>query len=260
MPTPQVVVVCNKNMAVIVCPICNTRKRFSAIQFKETKHTIKVKCQCGEHFKVNFNFRLDDRKSVDLKGTYRKVSEHKAYEKMCQITNLSPTGIAVKVFEDFDSLKHDELIVEFSLDDDKKTTIKRKVRVCHIKGNTFGGQFFDHELDGRSKRINAYLFRFNKRKVVDFKGTYRSISEDKEDEKACQIINLSLAGLAIEFFEFFNKEKHDELVVSFSLDDDEQTIIERKVKVCHVRENSFGGQFYDHELDGKDKKIWAYIA
>lgn len=133
MPTPQVVVVSNKNMAVIVCPICNARKRFSAIQFKEINHTIKVKCQCGEQFKVNFNFRLDDRKSVDLKGTYRKVSEHKAYEKMCQIINLSPTGIAVKVFEDFDSLKHDELIVEFSLDDDKKTTIERKVSVCHVK-------------------------------------------------------------------------------------------------------------------------------
>ncbi|MCJ7602324.1 MAG: PilZ domain-containing protein, partial [Desulfobulbaceae bacterium] len=104
-----------------------------------------------------FNFRLHDRKAVDLKGTYRKVTEHKAYEKKCQIINLSPTGIAVKVFEDFDSLKHDELVVDFSLDDKEKTTIIRKVRVRHVKGNIFGGQFFDHELDGKDKKIWAYL-------------------------------------------------------------------------------------------------------
>ena len=157
MPTPQVVVVCNKNMAVILCSNCNARKRISATPFKDTNHTIEVKCQCGEQFKANFNFRLDDRKSVSLKGTYRKISEHKAYEKMCQITDLSPTGIAVKFFEDFDSLKYDELVVEFTLDDKEKTKVKRKVRICHVKGNIFGGHFFNHEFDGKDKRILAYL-------------------------------------------------------------------------------------------------------
>jgi len=157
MPTPQVVVVCNENMAVIVCSKCNTQKRVSALPFKDTNHTIKVKCQCGEQFAINFNFRLDDRKPVSLKGTYRKVSEHKAYEKMCQIIDLSPTGIAVRIFEDFDSLKRDELVIEFTLDDKEKTTVKRKVRVCHVKENIFGGHFFDHELDGKNKRIFAYL-------------------------------------------------------------------------------------------------------
>lgn len=157
MPTPQVIVVCNKNMAVIVCPNCNTRKRISAIQFKDINHAIKVKCPCGEQFEINFNFRLDDRKAAGLKETYRKISEHKAYEKKCQIVNLSPSGIAVKFFEAFDSLKHDELVVSFTLDDKEKTIVEREVRVCHVKGNLFDGQFFDHELDGKDKGIWAYL-------------------------------------------------------------------------------------------------------
>ncbi|MBC8316595.1 MAG: PilZ domain-containing protein [Desulfobulbaceae bacterium] len=153
MSNPQVVIVSDDNMAVIECPACNVRKRISVIQFKDVNHAIKVKCSCGEQFKVTFNFRLDERKEVCLKGTYRKLSEHKAYEKKCQIINLSPGGITAKFFEDFDSKKHDELIVSFSLEDKKKTIVERKVRVRHVKGNIFGAQFFDHELDGQDKKI-----------------------------------------------------------------------------------------------------------
>jgi hypothetical protein len=146
-----------ENTTLIVCPECDVSRRISVAQFKGTNHIIKAKCPCGEQFTVNLNFRYGHRKDTLLRGSYRGVSEHKAYEKECQIVNLSLTGLSAKVFEDFDFKINDELRVEFTLNNQKQTQIERKIRIRYIGKNTFGGEFFDHQLDNFGKIIKFYL-------------------------------------------------------------------------------------------------------
>jgi len=146
-----------KNTTLIVCPACNISKRISVAPFKGSNHVIKAKCPCGEQFNVNLNFRYGHRKKTLLKGSSRGISDHKAYEKECQIVNLSLTGLSAKVFEDFDFKINDELMVVFTLDNQKQTRVERKTRIRYIGKNAFGGEFFDHQIDKFGKIIRFYL-------------------------------------------------------------------------------------------------------
>ena len=147
----------DENMALIHCPHCDSIKQVPVSKFKGTKHTLKVKCACGEVFQVDLNFRKNLRKKTDLAGTCHKASEHKSLSVECLIVNLSFRGIGIKLLQPVNIVKGSQLVVSFVLDDTKKTLVERKLLVRHLEDNYIGGEFVDFEGDNFDKHIGFYL-------------------------------------------------------------------------------------------------------
>ncbi|MBC8316808.1 MAG: hypothetical protein H8E41_02815 [Desulfobulbaceae bacterium] len=145
------------NMALIHCPHCDSIKQVPVSKFKGSKHTLKVKCACGDVFQVDLNFRKNIRKQTALAGLCYKVSEGKSAARECLIKNLSFRGIGLKLQKENGAAKGDEFIVSFTLDDAKMTKIKRKMIVHHIEGTYVGGAFVEFEGDTLDKAIGFYL-------------------------------------------------------------------------------------------------------
>lgn len=146
-----------KNMALIHCPHCDSIKQVPVSKFKGTKHTLKVKCACGEVFKVDLNFRKNIRKKTNLTGICYTVPGDESSGEECLIKNISFRGIGLKLFENSALKKGAEVVVSFTLDDPRMTAVKRKVRVQHLKGEYVGGEFIDFEGDNLDKNIGFYL-------------------------------------------------------------------------------------------------------
>ena len=147
----------DENMALIHCPYCESMKQVPVAKFKGTKHSLKVKCACGEVFKVELNFRKNVRKKTDLPGTYYKVPGHKSAAEECRIVNISFRGIGIKLFREGVVKKGDKIHVSFTLDDARETKVERKVHVLHAEGSYLGGEFIDFEGDSLDKYIGFYL-------------------------------------------------------------------------------------------------------
>lgn len=147
----------DENMALIHCPHCNSIKQVPVSKFKGEKHTLKVKCACGDVFQVDLNFRKNIRKKMDLSGTFHKASEHKSLAVECRIKNLSFRGIGIELFQEGNISKGDKVVVSFTLDDTKNTLVKRKMQVHHVVGNYIGGEFIEVEGDNLDKQIGFYL-------------------------------------------------------------------------------------------------------
>jgi len=118
-----------ENMALIHCPYCESMKQVPVEKFKGTKHSLKVKCACGEVFKVDLNFRKNIRKNTDFACTYYKESQHKSAAEECRVVNLSFRGVGLKLYKPGYVAKENKLIVSFTLDDARQTPIKRKIIV-----------------------------------------------------------------------------------------------------------------------------------
>lgn len=146
-----------KNMALIHCPHCDSIKQVPVSKFKGAKHTLKVKCACGEIFQVDLNFRKNIRKKTDLTGICYKVPGDKSSAEDCMIENLSFRGIGLKLFNAGAIQKDDELVVAFTLDDPRKTSVERKLKVHHVDEDYIGGEFVDFEDDNFDKYIGFYL-------------------------------------------------------------------------------------------------------
>ena len=146
-----------KNMALIHCPHCDSIKQVPVTKFKGTKHTLKVKCACGEVFKVDLNFRKNIRKKTNLTGICYTIPGVESSSEECLIKNISFRGIGLKLFENSTVKEGAEVVVSFTLDDPRMTAVKRKVRIHHIKGDYIGGEFVDFEGDNFDKYIGFYL-------------------------------------------------------------------------------------------------------
>lgn len=146
-----------ENMALINCPYCESMKQVPVDKFKGTKHSLKVKCACGEVFKVDLNFRKNIRKKTDLAGKYYKESGHKSAAEECQVVNLSFRGVGLKIYREGTVEKDNKLIVAFTLDDTRQTAVERKVQVRHVEGSYVGAEFIDYDGDHLDKYIGFYL-------------------------------------------------------------------------------------------------------
>lgn len=152
------VFVTEDNKAVIACPECGKLKQISVDQFKGEKHTLKARCSCKREFQITLNYRQGIRKNVNLKGTYRKASQHPSLKQECTVIDLSFKGVRLKVYNNKNLQMDDELIIHFVLDDKRKTEVKRKIKICNlIQENSVGAIFIDSEFDNYNKPIGFYL-------------------------------------------------------------------------------------------------------
>ena len=139
----------------IICPTCRMAKNISATPFKGKKHLLKVGCPCGEAFTIQLDFRHHYRKKTTFPATFSFVDNPADGKIKVQLTDISLSGVAfvsntpklVQVGLD--------LIIEFTLDDKKKTLIKKKITVRNIRDKVIGCEFTGNE--AFEKRLGFYL-------------------------------------------------------------------------------------------------------
>ena len=124
----------------IVCPNCQKVKNISVNTFSKRRTRLKVQCCCTQVFKVSLDYRQSYRKPTSLMGTYY-LSTPATGTNVAIIRNLSFDGICLEVGGTHPVQKGQRGYVDFTLDDKKRTQIKREFLVQSVQGNKVGCQF-----------------------------------------------------------------------------------------------------------------------
>ena len=128
------------NSAVLTCPHCGRQKTVEAGRFKGRRAPLKVKCVCKKIFLADIEFRKKKRKITNLRGSYVNHSQ-KNNRGLLTVRNISLNGL------EFSSMDHkhfkvdDELTIEFQLDDEHRTEIRKDAIVFEVRDHTIACQF-----------------------------------------------------------------------------------------------------------------------
>ncbi|MCB2181004.1 MAG: PilZ domain-containing protein [Desulfobulbaceae bacterium] len=80
-----------------------------------------------------------------------------------------------------------------------------------------------------------------------------------EDEN-CRVVNISFGGVGLRLHGDLQVQLGDILLVSFALDDKQQSELKRKIIVRHVGDNNYiGGEFNDNKDNVYEKTIGYYL-
>ena len=148
--------------AVFECPQCKNSRSVDVSKFKKIEKEVKIKvnCPCGHSYPVILERRRHYRKPVNLAGTYLfLVPGGPAKKKMLTVKDLSRSGLKIKVSEKPDFDVGDKVLVEFHLDDNRRSLIKKEAIVRTISDLHIGLEFSSmNSSDPGDKALGFYLF------------------------------------------------------------------------------------------------------
>jgi hypothetical protein len=131
-----------EGVAVIKCPACELVKTTKVVNFKGSKHVLKVRCTCKNVFQVHLEFRKAWRKEIKLPGDYVLLPE-KIHRGRMMVSNISKTGIGLQVVGANRLQAGEKLQVSFILDDTHGSKIDKKVVIRMVKGTYIGCEFLE---------------------------------------------------------------------------------------------------------------------
>jgi hypothetical protein len=146
----------NKDMAIITCPSCGILKKVSVAKFKNSKHQISTRCQCGKRFDVQLNFRSSYRKEVQLAGMFMILPPGASHWCEMVVRDISRTGVGFQNTDNVVVKTGHSLRVKFKLDNAKKTMVEKDVVVKIVNGQYVGCEFKNLALE--EKELGFYLF------------------------------------------------------------------------------------------------------
>ncbi|MBT8353553.1 MAG: PilZ domain-containing protein [Desulfofustis sp.] len=127
--------------ATVFCPNCRKSKRFSAADFKNKKHTVRVRCICNTKFLALLEFRNDRRRRVNLKGTFRTYRQDIHREGKMLISNISGGGLMCQVSDHAELEEGHILSLDYNLDNLGQRKISKLAIIRHRHGITVGCEF-----------------------------------------------------------------------------------------------------------------------
>jgi hypothetical protein len=141
------------------CEQCGRRKALQAAIVKDLPQPLKVRCPCGATFEVNIIIRQLYRKKTRLLGTY--VRHYPQTNKILEqgqmiVEDLSRTGLGFSTMNKHTIEVDDVLVVAFTLDDARKTDIRKAVRIRRIDDRLIGAEFLDHDAYTETNRILGF--------------------------------------------------------------------------------------------------------
>lgn len=158
----QKVFVTGENKAAFACPECEQTRTVDVTQYKELDRAvkIKVKCACGHVYTAALERRRQFRKQVNFKGTYYRLTEGRYTGKgQMVVSDLSRTGLKLRLNDNPNLNPGDRLFVEFHLDDFKSSFIQKEVVIRKVDGFELGTEFAAVDAsDPNMKAIGFYLF------------------------------------------------------------------------------------------------------
>ena len=150
------------NKATLACPACERSRTIDTSPFMTLSRVVrfKIKCPCGHRYPTELERRRHFRKAVSFAGTYsRAIRGSSAGKGSMAVLDLSRTGVKMRLGGDRDLRIGDKLMVEFKLDDRKRSTIRQESVVRRIDGSDLGAEFAAmNPADPNAKAIGVYLF------------------------------------------------------------------------------------------------------
>ncbi|MFO8083043.1 MAG: PilZ domain-containing protein [Desulfobacterales bacterium] len=146
-----------ENQAVFTCPQCTKSRAANVSRFLNQKNNsqIKIKCSCGHIFEAILERRKFYRKKTRLHGTASSEKTKKQF--LITVVNLSRSGLEFKTRESHLLSIGEHLWVEFTLDNNNKSLIQKKIAIKRIKKDYVGAEFcLQDEYD---KILGFYFFK-----------------------------------------------------------------------------------------------------
>ncbi len=130
--------------ATFKCPKCNKVQLKDVSQFKDVNRAVikvKVKCPCGNIYKMLLERRREVRKQVNFVGNYTAIEKDMDIQGRMTIVDMSRSGLRFQTHLPQQFEIGEEVQLEFQLDDQQQSLIKRKVVVRSQHGNSVGASF-----------------------------------------------------------------------------------------------------------------------
>ncbi|MBW1892446.1 MAG: PilZ domain-containing protein [Deltaproteobacteria bacterium] len=150
----QKVFIAQNNTATFVCPECQKSKTTDVSKYKniETAVRVKCKCPCGHSYSVLLERRKHIRKNLNLTGTFINIKN--SGRGNMTVTDLSRSGLRIKLNSPQDLVPGDKLNLEFILDDKQRSVVNKEVIVRSIKNLSIGAEFSHTE---HYDKLGSYL-------------------------------------------------------------------------------------------------------
>ena len=153
------VYITSQQMATFVCPKCSRSKTVNVSEYTSLEKLIRVnvKCPCGHAYTSILEKRKQYRKKTNLAGTYIHFIDGRPINRgVMTVEDISATGMKLRLNAALSSSIGDHLDVEFNLDDNNRTLIKKHVIIRNIYGTSLGVEFGPAE--ALEKALGFYLF------------------------------------------------------------------------------------------------------
>ncbi|MBT8351812.1 MAG: PilZ domain-containing protein [Deltaproteobacteria bacterium] len=158
----QKVFVSSDHTITFKCPKCNEPKTVdvSSHENLEKAERVKVKCACGNIYFALIEKRKQFRRTTNFPGTFTHIVSDIPKDKGTMVvTDVSRTGLRIKINTKRDFFLGDKLMVEFHLDDKNKSLIKKECIIKKDFGLEFGIEFTSvHPSDPSYRAIGFYMF------------------------------------------------------------------------------------------------------
>lgn len=148
------------NKATFICPKCKTTKTMDVSDIIDNDNIVKInaKCSCGHQWTSVFEKRKQYRKTVNFAGTYNYIKDGKLVDRGgMTVVDLSNGGAKLKLNVGRNLQVGAHLDLEFHLDDNNSTLIKKRVTVCNVDGSFIGTTF--GKPDDIGPELGFYLMR-----------------------------------------------------------------------------------------------------
>ena len=134
---PKKIYVRPDNTIVLTCPYCGLQREVLVSFFRDKR---KLRIKCCYSFRVIIEFRKRIRKKIQLNGTYVNHSQEDREDNLT-IQDLSISGLSFTCFNSHLFKVGDELTLEFMLDDEHQTVIKKEAIVRNMRESSVGCEF-----------------------------------------------------------------------------------------------------------------------
>ena len=138
----------------ITCDRCGLRLPVMLSAEADIEKPEVVRCKCGKRLQVAMEPRKHPRKATQLEGVYLYESDRELTGEMT-VSDLSYGGLCMHIEGPHSLVRHDRLLVVFTLDDLGHTSISEPARVRHVHGQALGIQFVNTQ--NRNKALTVYL-------------------------------------------------------------------------------------------------------
>ena len=150
------------NKATLACPACERSRIIDASPYVTLSRVVRlrVKCPCGHAYAAQLERRRFFRKPVRLKGAYSQAPGGRHVGKgSLAILDLSRSGVKMRLGREKALRVGDRIVVEFQLDDRKRSNVRQETVVRRIAGADLGAEFTPTDpADPNTKAIGFYLF------------------------------------------------------------------------------------------------------
>ena len=149
------------NKVTFSCPQCKGMRTVDVTKYKALEKAVKIKvrCPCGHDYPVMIERRKQFRKAVSLPGTFSRIfNDRRAGSGTMVVKDVSRNGLQIRVNDSSYMKAGDVLEVEFKLDDNKRSPIRKEVVIRKIVGYDLGTEFTSVDAGNASdKAIGFYL-------------------------------------------------------------------------------------------------------